>query len=148
MPDGSTGKVTKRRIVTMVLAIAMVVVCVEAVLDLAQFGAEAFSAGMVRPWAANLASALLFSAAIASAYLAAAARRVAMLVFVLTVPFALFASMMPVYSAVRYGVPAEWQFVCPREAEAYGAPLAVLASMLVLPFARRASTRERRRLGG
>lgn len=138
----------RRFIVLAVLAIATVVVCVEAVLDLAQYGPAALSADMVRPWAANLASALLFSAAIAAAYLAAAARRVAMLVFVLAVPLALFASMVPVYSAVRYGVPAEWQFVCPREAEAYGAPLAVLASMLVLPFARRASSSDRGRPAG
>lgn len=129
----------KRRtwIMLAVLAIATVVVCVEAVLDLRQFAPEAWSVGMVRPWAANVASAVLFSGAIAAAYLAAAGKRVAMLVFVLAVPFALFASMLPVYSAVRYGVPPEWQFVCPREAEAYGAPLAVLVSMFVLLFVKR-----------
>lgn len=53
----------------------------------------------------------------------------------LAVPFTLSASML-LYSAVRYGVPPEWQFVCPREAEAHAAPLVVLASTCVIPFAK------------
>lgn len=122
-----------RRVLTVLVAVcvATVVAGVQAFPELRQFGSD-----VLRVWLANLGAAMFFSALLTAGYLLTSRHRTALLVFTLMLPFALFASMMPVYSAVRHGVPAEWKFVCPSEAEAYAAPLAVLASLVVLPLAK------------
>lgn len=123
-----------RRALTVLIAVAVatVVAGAQAVLDLSRYGYD----GWV-PWIANVDAAVIVSSVVTAAYLVTSGNRVALFLFTLSLPFLLFASMMPVYAAVRWDVPAAWQFVCPSEAQAFAAPLAVLASLCVLPLAKR-----------
>lgn len=118
------------------MAVATLAAAAQAVREWRYFGREILDADMLRIWGANLGAALAATGILATAYLVSRGRRVPMFVFVLSFPVILFASMMPVYAAVRIGVPAEWQFVCPTETEAYAAPLAVLIASVVLPLAK------------
>lgn len=128
-----------RKLVTVFagVTLAIGVVATQAVRELAPYGAEAFSPGPMREWGANFASAMVVSSMAIGGYLGACRHRVALLLFTLALPVLLFASMLPVYSAVRYGVTAEWLYVCPSETAAHAAPLGVMASLLVLLVARR-----------
>ena len=127
-----------RRVATVVvaMAVAVLVAAAQAVREWRYFGREALDADMLRIWGSNLGAALVATGVLATLYLVSRGRRVPMSVFVLVFPFILFASMTPVYAAVRVGVPPEWQFVCPTEAQAYAAPLAVLVASVVLPIAK------------
>ena len=122
-----------RRMITVAVAVtvATIVVAVQAYPQLLEFGS-----GSLRVWLSNLGAAMVVSALLTAGYLLTSRHRVALLVFTLLLPFAFFASMLPVYAAVRHGIGPEWQFVCPSEAEAYAAPLAVLVSLAVLPAAK------------
>lgn len=128
----------KRKGITVAVAVsvALIVTLIQASRDIIPLTSEGVSLARMRPWWANIAASVVGSGIAIAGYLMASRGRVTLLIYTLALPVLLFLSMLPVYGAVRYGVPAEWQFVCPNETQAYAAPLSMLVSLLVLPMAR------------
>jgi hypothetical protein len=112
-------------------AFAAVVAGLQGVYDTVAYSVDvrqALAIATWRLWAANVASAFVTTAALALTYVVAWRERQELVLFAF--PALLFASMLPVYDAVRVGAPPDW-FVCQNDVEAHAAPLAVVASLLL-----------------
>ena len=114
--------------VALSVVVAIVLVGILAVLDYRGLVAAGPVGGWLGPWAANAASALVGS--LVSAILLVNARRFrgGQIIVPCVITLLVFFSMFPVYAVVGWGAGDVYVTVCPRPAEAYAAPLAVLAA--------------------